>query len=168
MKLFLYGEVSPANSRLQVQLSYRGYTTEMIGQRPWAGTPTEGKRRRAMVQRMLECHGVAMPAGQLGSEELLRLKVLCDALMLPLLHVDALPDNAPDMPADLWHYALLRPVRCTWMPEEAQVVVPASQPLPRVKDAVARAAQLWHHFEGKANRFFGDGLKNPNTRRAAG
>ncbi|MBL8002877.1 MAG: hypothetical protein JNL05_13055 [Flavobacteriales bacterium] len=163
MKLFLYGEVTPANRRLQTRLSWRGYTTEMIGERPWVGTPSEAHRRQTMVRHLLDCHAVVVPDADMPMQQLLQLLVACEFMKVPVIAERDLPLHAPDAPSELWHYALHVPVRITWAREE-RIATVGTTPQPTTNTVLDRARRVLQRWEERANRFFGMGLKNPMTR----
>lgn len=162
MKLFLYGEVTPANRRLQARLSWRGYTTEMIGERPWVGTPSEAHRRQTMVRHLLDCHAVVVPDAELPMDRLLQLLVACEFMKVPVIAEGDLPHHAPEDASELWHHTLRVPVRLTWTPEQPNQALERT-PTPTNATLLDRARRVIQRMEARANRFFGTGLKNPMT-----
>lgn len=165
MKILLWGEYTRTTPRVQNRLALMGYEALAFGERQRAGVLSEQKRRTVLLRLLADAEAVYVTAGELDAAALARLAVVCEFAGRPLL-VGDLPAHAPDTVEELRAYAEQRPVRCTWMREEAPapVVEPAVGQKMKLVLALQRMKKRVLAFEEYVNNHIGDGLKNPRAR----
>lgn len=172
MKLFLFAEDTPAAQRTMARLSHGGYSTELLGQRQWAGTPHERLVRRKRMECIMRADAVVVP-DDADMALVARLAVVCEFAGKPLLKVGDLPRWAPTELKDLLPFAIHAAVRCTWttlpvghdLRDDNTIHFPTGERVrQRIRSAVKAAAYMVRGLYDAANEHIGEHLKNPMTR----